>query len=195
MPYLGIAVTAGVALLLVLWGVIIYNQFIDLRNRGREAWAGIDVQLTRRHDLVANLVATVKGYAAHERQALEEVTRYRSEAIGAQGPRDQAQAQERLQGAIKLLFAVAENYPDLKASEQFLSLQRNLTEVEDALQYARRYYNGVVRDFNNKVFMFPSNLVAGVCGFRKMEYFEAEAEDRETPDLKGGFAPPPGETS
>ena len=186
---LAIGVTAAVAVLLLIGGIVIYNQFIGLRNRAREAWAGIDVQLKRRHDLVANLVATVKGYAAHERQALEEVTRYRSQAIGAQGPRDQAQAQERLQGAVKLLFAVAEAYPDLKADQQFLSLQKNLTEVEDALQYARRYYNGVVRDFNNKVFMFPSNLIAGVSGFRKLEYFEAEPEDRVRPDVGAGLSP------
>jgi LemA protein len=188
---IGVTVAAGVVL--IIWGVVIYNQLVDLRNRAREAWSGIDVQLTRRHDLVANLVATVKGYAAHERQALEEVTRYRSEAIGATGPRDQAQAQERLQGALKLLFAVAENYPDLKADQQFLSLQKNLTEIEDALQYARRYYNGVVRDFNNKVFMLPSNLIAGVFGFRRLEYFEAHGEDRETPDVGGGLSAPPSE--
>ena len=169
---------------ILLWLIWLFNSLIGMRNRVDEAWSAIDVQLKRRHDLIPNLVNTVKGYAKHEKGVFEEVTKARSNAINAKGPAAHAQAENMLTGALKSLFAVAEAYPDLKASDNFLHLQRELTDAEDKIQAARRFYNGNVRDFNTKVQVFPSNLVAGVLGFKKYEFFEAAAAERKNVEVK-----------
>ena len=168
--------------LLVLGAVIVgftvmYNSLVKLREQVEAAWADIDVQLKRRYDLIPNLVETVKGYASHEKEALEAVVQARSSAMGAQGPAAKGQAEGMLAGALKSLFALAEAYPDLKAAGGFRDLQATLSELEDAVQQARRYYNAVVRDFNTKVQQVPSNLVARAFNFRQEEFFEVpEAE-------------------
>lgn len=169
---------------ILLWLIWLFNSLIRMRNRVDEAWSDIDVQLKRRHDLIPNLVNTVKGYAKHEKGVFEEVTKARSNAINAKSPAAHAQAENMLTGALKSLFAVSEAYPDLKASDNFLHLQRELTDAEDKIQAARRFYNGNVRDFNTKVQVFPSNLVAGVLGFKKYEFFEAQASERENVEVK-----------
>ena len=172
--------------LIAVWVIVDFNKLVSLRNRAQGAWSDIDVQLKRRHDLVGNLVETVKGYAAHERNTLESVTVARSRAEAARAdarPASSGQAESALTGEIGRLIAVAEAYPDLKASDRFLDLQRALVEVEDALQNARRYYNAVVRDLNTKIEQFPSNVVAGVFGFQQREFFEAAEAERETPKV------------
>ncbi len=164
--------------------IIIYNGLVKLRVRTDSAWADIDVQLKRRHDLIPNLVETVKGYAAHERTTFERVAEARTRAIAAGGPVSRAQAEGQLTEALKSLFAVAENYPQLRASENFTQLQTQISEVEDQIQHARRYYNAVVRDLNIRVQQFPSNFVAKMFGFRTREFFEAGTPDRESPELQ-----------
>ncbi|MFP5319315.1 MAG: LemA family protein [Acidimicrobiia bacterium] len=164
--------------LVLLWLVVTYNRFVKLRNRIANAWAQIDVQLRRRYDLIPNLVETVKGYAKHEREAFEAVTRARAAAIAADGVRDQAQAENMITGALKSLFAVAEAYPDLKANANFLSLQEELSATEGRIAYARQFYNDAVQQMNTKVQSFPSNLVANAFGFREHEYFEADDTSR-----------------
>ena len=159
--------------------ILIYNSFASLRNRAKNAWADIDVQLKRRHDLVPNLVATVQGYAAHEKAVFEDVARLRAQATQAGDVNGKGGAEEELSGAIRSLFAVAESYPDLRADQNFRDLQRQLTEIEDHIQYARRYYNAVVRDMNTKCETFPSNLVGGWFGFTRLPYFQANDDDRE----------------
>ena len=161
---------------IILWFVLAYNRFISLRNRTKEAWSDIDVQLKRRYNLIPNLVNTVKGYASHERELFEKVTQARTAAMGAGSVQEQAQAENQLSSALKSLFAVAENYPDLKASNNFLELQRELRDTEDKIQAARRFYNGNVRDLNTKIESFPANLVATMFGFKKMEFFELQEE-------------------
>ncbi|MDX1423556.1 MAG: LemA family protein [Kiloniellales bacterium] len=166
---LGLLVLAG------LYVVVTYNAFVSLRVRVGEAWSDIEVQMKRRYNLIPNLVETVKGYARHEAGTLEKVVQARSEAMANQGtPEQQARSENILTSALKSLFALAEAYPDLKANENFLSLQNDLAEVEDKIQAARRYYNGVVRDNNTKVDQFPSNLVARAFRFIKAEFFELE---------------------
>ena len=155
-----------------------YNRLISLRVRARNAWADIDVQLKRRHDLVPNLVEAVKGYAAHEKGIFEDVARLRSEAISAPGPSGEG-AELQLGSAIRSLFAIAENYPALKADANFRTLQEQLAEVENTIQYARRYYNAVVRDMNTAVQMFPMNIVAAVFGFTTLQYFQVAEDERE----------------
>lgn len=178
---LPILLVAGI----VAWLVAVFNGLVKLRTRANEAWSDIDVQLKRRYDLIPNLVETVKGYAAHERELFEKVTQARAQAMGANTVGEKAQAENMLSSTLKSLFAVAENYPDLKASQNFLELQRELTDTEDKIQAARRFYNGNVRDLNIRIEMFPSNLVAGAFGFKKMEFFElAEAEAREPVKVK-----------
>lgn len=162
-----------------LWLVIVYNSLIRLRNRVDEAWSDISVQLKRRYDLIPNLVSTVKGYAAHERQLFENVTAARSRAMGAQSAHDKAEAENMLSQTLKSLFAVAENYPDLKANQNFLELQRELADTENKIQAARRFYNGNVRDFNTKIQIFPNNIIAGVLKFTAREFFEAEVKEKE----------------
>ena len=165
----------------VIWFIMSYNRFISLINRAKEAWSDIDVQLKRRYDLIPNLVSTVKGYAQHEKTAFENVTRARSMAMGAESLGDKAKAENMLTGALKSLFAVAEAYPDLKANQNFLELQRELSDTENKIQAARRFYNGNVRDLNTSVESFPSNIVANWFKFTLMEFFELEEEAARKP--------------
>jgi LemA protein len=176
--------------LLAIYAVVTYNGLVRLRNQAEEAFSDIDVQLKRRHDLIPNLVETVKGYAAHERQTLENVTAARAAAVAATGPEQQAQAENALTGALRQLFAVSENYPDLKASQNFLELQNELTDTEDKIQAARRFYNMTVRDLNIKIDSLPANVVAGLGNFEKREFFEVEEPtEREAPAVSFGAAP------
>ncbi len=175
----------AIPIVLLLAGVFIYNRFVRLQNLVKEAWSGIDVQLKRRYDLIPNLVRTVQGYAKHERGLFESVTQARTKAIEAQGVRPQAEAENTLTTQLKSLFALAENYPTLKANENFMELQQNLSKIEDEIQMARRYYNGTVRDLNILVESFPSNLIAKWSGFQQKEFFEIElATQRATPEVK-----------
>jgi LemA protein len=175
-----LALVAGV----LLWAILLYNGLVRMRNMVEEAWSGIDVQLKRRTDLIPNLVSTVKGYAAHEKGTLEEVIRLRGLAQNAQGVGETAQAQGLLGAALGKLFALAENYPDLKANANFAQLQATLGEIEEQIQLARRYYNGAVRNLNIAVESFPSNLIAGRFGFSKAEFFELEnAAERAVPSV------------
>ncbi len=151
-----------------------YNSLVQLRVRTDTAWSDIDVQLKRRHDLIPNLVETVKGYAAHEKSTFENVTKFRSQAMQATTPGDKAIAENQLSGALKSLFAVAENYPELKASQEFTQLQNSLTQTEDSIQYSRSAYNGAVRDLNATVQSFPANILAGMFGFQQRQYFEVK---------------------
>jgi len=170
---------------IIIWIVFTYNLFVRDKNLIREAWSGIDVQLKRRHTLIPNLVASVKGYSQHEKGLLEDITQKRSEAARIEIIKDKAPAESDLSGMLKNLFAVVENYPDLKASENFLSLQNQLVEIEDHLQYARRYYNGAVRNYNIRVESFPSNILAGIFNFKQDNFFEITlATERATPDVK-----------
>jgi len=175
-----IVVLAVVAVLLLLL-VLGYNRLVRLRNETEAGWANIDVQLKRRNDLIPNLVAAVKGYAAHERELFDEITRERAAVAGAGGPARTAAASEALSGALGRLFAVAEAYPQLRASENFQELQTELTDTEDKIAAARRYYNSVVQTFNTAVQSFPALLYAGLFGFRRREFFSAEQPERETP--------------
>src|SRR5213082_3993199 len=161
-----------------------YNSLIQLRVRCDSSWSDIDVQLKRRHDLIPNLVETVKGYAAHEKGTFENIAKFRSQAMQAVTPGDKAEAENQLTGALKSLFAVAENYPELKASEEFTQLQGSLSQTEDSIQNARRYYNAVVRDLNTKIQVFPTNLMAGMFGFTQRQFFETTAADREPVQVK-----------
>jgi LemA protein len=174
----------GVLVLLVFLLVGLYNSLVRLNVQCDNAWADIDVQLKRRYDLVPNLVESVKGYAAHEKGTLEAVINARNRAMSATGPADKAQAENVLSGALKSLFALAEAYPQLRAVESFTSLQSSLSEIEDTVQNARRYYNAVVRDLNIKIQQFPANMVAGMLGFRTREFFElTAAAEREAPKV------------
>ncbi len=184
MPIFLLVIIAVVAIL-VLWLVGVYNGLVRLNNKTKEAWSDIDVQLKRRHDLIPNLVETVKGYASHERELFEKVSEARSAAMSAGSPHEKAVAEENLMGTLKTLFAVAENYPQLRAAENFSQLQAQLAETEDKVQDARRFYNGNVRDFNIKIEVFPNNLVAGMLNFKKYEYYEVESEgERENVEVK-----------
>jgi LemA protein len=163
----------------------IYNGLVSLKNRAKEAWSDIDVQLKRRYDLIPNLVETVKGYAAHEREVFENVTSARSRAMGATNPKEKAEAENALSGTLKTLFAVSENYPQLRASENFQKLQDELTDTENKVQASRRFYNGNARDLNIKIESFPSNLIASMFNFKKMEFFEiTEAAQKEPVAVK-----------
>jgi LemA protein len=170
---------------IVLLLIVLYNGLAGLRVRADSAWSDIDVQLKRRHDLIPNLVETVKGYAAHEKGTFENIARYRSAAMSATTVDEKAQAEGQLTQALRGLLAVAENYPQLRASEQFTSLQNQLAQTEDAIQNSRRYYNAVVRDLNTKIVTFPSNIIAGMFNFTPRQFFQTEtAEDRATPVVK-----------
>jgi len=168
-----------VLVVLVIWAIATYNGLITLKNRVDEAWSDIDVQLKRRYDLIPNLVNTVKGYAAHEKEVFEKVTEARTRAMNAGTASDKAQAENVLSGTLKTLFAVSENYPDLKANQNFLELQRELTDTEDKIQAARRFYNGNARDFNIKIEVFPTNIFAGMLHFAKRDFFEAGEGEKE----------------
>lgn len=183
---IALIVVGGVILLLVLWVALMYNALVRGRNHCDEAWSGIDTELKRRYDLIPNLVATVKGYAAHERETLEMVAQARNAAAASQGsPAAQARDENLLVDGLKRLLAVVESYPDLKASEQFLKLQKQLIETEDRIQRARRFYNANVRDYNNRVQVIPSALIARPCGFKEREYFEiGSAVERQAPAVK-----------
>jgi LemA protein len=182
---IGLIIAIVVAAIVIVGAVIVFNGFVRGKNLVREAWSGIDVQLKRRHDLIPNIVETVKGYATHEREAFEKVAELRTEGLRSDNVKVRSDSENALTASIKTLFAVAEAYPDLKANENFLKLQDALIEVEDNIQYARRYYNGTVRDFNIRCEAFPSNIIAGIFGFRRQEYFEIElASERSAPELK-----------
>ena len=173
-------VVIGVVVLLVLWYILTNNGLIRARNKVDEAWSGIDVQLKRRHDLVPNLVETVKGYAEHESQVFEKVTAARADAMSAQSVGDTAQAEQKLTGALTDLRAVAENYPNLRATENFQQLSRNLSELEDEIQASRRIYNSNVQSYNTMIEQFPGSIIANQGGFTKREFFEIEdASERE----------------
>jgi LemA protein len=171
-------IVIAVVVLLLLYVIVSYNGLVRLRNRIQNAWAQIDVQLRRRYDLIPNLVETVKGYATHEKGTFEAVTQARANAINAQGPAAQAQAENMISGALKSLFAVSEAYPDLKANQNFLSLQEELSSTEGRISYARQYYNDSVLRLNTKIQSFPSNILAGMFGFKEHEYFEADDTSR-----------------
>ncbi|OGI85689.1 hypothetical protein A3A01_00035 [Candidatus Nomurabacteria bacterium RIFCSPLOWO2_01_FULL_39_17] len=164
--------------ILVLTAIFIFNGLVTLRNRAKEAWADIEVQLKRRYDLIPNLVNSVKGYATHESSAFENVTKARSMAMGAQGPtKEHAQAENMLTGALKSIFAISEAYPDLKANQNFLALQSELSDTENKIQAARRFYNSNVRDLNTKIEIFPSNIIAKSFGFTQKEFFDLADND------------------
>ncbi len=183
MSALGYIIVLGGAAL--LWGGLTYNRLVRLRVRSEEAWRDIDTQLKRRWDLIPNLVETVKGYASHESEVFERVTLARSRGIDASGPRDQAEAEMNVKGALKSLFAIVESYPDLKANQNFLALQQTFEQVEDAIQRSRRYYNAVVRDLNTMIQTFPRNVVANLFGFREREFFALPGEEeREAPRVR-----------
>jgi LemA protein len=166
--------------------VAVYNGLIKLRVLVDEGWSGIDVQLKKRYDLIPNLVNTVKGYAKHEKEVLENVTKYRSIAMNADTQEERIDAENMLSQTLKSLFAVSESYPDLKADSSFINLQNNLADVEDDLEKARRYYNGTVRNYNTKVQSFPTNIIASVLNFEIRPFFEAEDEARENVEVDFG---------
>jgi LemA protein len=174
--------------ILVVIGLIVagmYNGLVQLRVRADNSWSDIDIQLKRRHDLIPNLVETVKGYAAHEKGTFENVAKYRSAAMAATSAEDRAQAEGQLTQALRGLLAVAEAYPELKANTQFQALQQSLSELEDAIQNSRRYYNAVVRDLNTKIQSFPSNIIAVMFNFQQRQFFEiADATERAVPSVK-----------
>jgi LemA protein len=176
----------AIVVLAVIVFIYFYNRLVRLRNRVDNAWSQIDVQLQRRHDLIPNLVETVKGYAAHERQTLEAVVEARNQAVHAQGqgPAQQAQAENMLTGALRQLFALAEAYPDLKANQNFLNLQEELTSTEDRVAYARQFYNDNVLNYNDRLQAIPSNMIAGMFNFSPREYYEGEETAREVPRVQ-----------
>lgn len=170
-------IVLGILAIIGIWFVAAYNGFVTLSTRVKEAWSDIDVQLKRRYDLIPNLVETVKGYATHESGTLEKVTEMRTAAMSATTPEGKAAAEGALSGALKSLFAVSESYPDLKANQNFLELQRQLEDTENKLQAARRFYNSVVQDLNTRVAMFPSNIIANMFGFKGAEFFQLGEND------------------
>ena len=184
------AVVIVLVVLIVLIGLFVwasYNGLVSLKNKIDNGWAQIDVQLKRRHDLIPNLVETVKGYAAHESGTLEAVVKARNSAIQASGPAEQAQAENAITGALKSIFALSEAYPDLKANQNFLNLQEELTGTEGRIAYARQFFNDAVTQFNTKIQKFPSNIIAGRLGFTRHDYFEIDdASDRENVNVSFG---------
>ena len=181
-------IVLGVIVVLVLWIIMIYNQLVAMRQRVSQSFADIDVQLKQRHDLIPNLVETVKGYAAHERGTLEEVVKLRNSAMTAQGPAQQAAAENMLTGALGKLFALAEAYPDLKANQNFQQLQTELGDIENKLAAARRFFNNAVQEYNTGIQQFPAVLLAGSLGFAPKEFFDVGVEERkvigQTPQVK-----------
>ena len=179
----GLIILIGVVLLLVIWFFATYNKLVSLRNKKDDQWSQIEVVLKRRADLIPNLVETVKGYAKHEKGTLEEVIKARNNYLSAKGPAEEMEASKGVTAALNKLFALSESYPDLKANENFLSLQNDLKETEDKITYARQFYNDSVLSYNNKVQMVPSNIVAGICHFEKGKFFEVDEKDKETPKV------------
>jgi LemA protein len=198
----------GIIVVIAISAIVMYNRFVAQRNLVRDSWANIDTELRRRYDLIPNIMETVKGYATHEQQTFENVTLARSAAQSAQGPEAQAQAENFLTAALRQLFAVAEAYPDLKANTNFLQMQNELANTEDRIQTARRFYNGNVRDYNQRVQSFPSMIIANMFNFKEEPFFEIDDEMREagapqvsfaqpaggTPPAGGGATPPPAAT-
>ena len=189
-------IALGVVALILLFGIVSYNRFVSQRQQIRDAFSNIDTELRRRYDLIPNLVESVRGYASHERETFEAVTRARQAAIDAQGPAQQAQAENMLTSALRGLFAVAEAYPQLRAAENFQALQAELANTEDRIQVSRRFYNANVREYNERVQSFPSNVIASMFRFREEEYFEIEEGDRATLEQPptvdfGGTTPQP----
>ncbi len=177
-------VIIAVVTVIIVWFIAVYNGLIRLKNRVDEGWSDIDVQLKRRYDLIPNLVETIKGYASHEKELFENVTKARTSAMNAGSIEDKAQANNMLSQTLKSLFAVSENYPDLKASANFLKLQDELSDTENKIQAARRFYNGLVRDFNTKVQVFPTNMIASSLGFKSRDFFEIEEAEKENVEVK-----------
>lgn len=174
-------ILGGIVAVVVIWMVWAYNNFVALTNRVKEAWSDIDVQLKRRYDLIPNLVETVKGYAAHESGTFEKVTEMRTRAMNATAPTEKAEAENMLSGALKSLFAVSENYPDLKANQNFVELQRELTDTENKIQAARRFYNSVVQDLNTGLESFPGNVIGNMFKFESKEFFKLDEEAAKEP--------------
>ena len=175
---IAVIIIVVVLVLLALYVIVTFNGLVSLRNRIENAWAQIDVQLKRRYDLIPNLVETVKGYAAHERETLDAVIQARNAGMSAQGPHDQAEAENQITGALKSLFALSEAYPDLKANQNFAQLQEELTGTEGRIAYARQVYNDTVYRYNTKIQSFPANILAGMFRFGEREYFQADDESR-----------------
>ncbi len=174
----------GIAVLLILYGISAYNGFVTLRNRVRNAWAQIDVQLKNRADLIPNLVETVKGYASHEKETFDQIVKARSGVLSANTPEESMEANDALTRALNRLMVVVEAYPELKANTNFLSLQGDLKDVEDKIRYSRQFYNDTVLKYNNKIQTFPNNVVAGMFGFREEVFFRADEGDREVPRVQ-----------
>ena len=181
---IALIVILAVVVLIILYAVVAYNGLVRLRNRVENAWAQIDVQLKRRLDLIPNLVETVKGYAAHEKTTLDAVIQARNQGIGAAGPAQAAQADNAITGALRQLFALSESYPDLKANQNFLALQEELTATEGRVAYARQFYNDSVLKYNTKIQQLPTNIMAAIAHFGPREYFEAEETAREAPKVQ-----------
>jgi len=176
----------GIVIVIAIWAIAMYNKFIRLVNRTKEAWADIDVQLKRRYDLIPNLINTVKGYASHEEGTLTKVTEMRAKAMQGGSPEERGKSENMLTGALKSIFALAENYPDLKANQNFLELQRELSDTENKIQAARRFYNGNVRDLNTGLEIFPGNIIGNIFNFKKQDFFELgeSADAREPVEVK-----------
>lgn len=182
---IGLYVLIGIIVLLVLWFMLTYNGLIRLKNQVKNAWSQIDVQLKRRHDLIPNLVETAKGYMKHERETLESITKARNLAAQAEGVNDRQQAETKLNNALSKFFLVVENYPNLKANQNFLSLQEELTSTENKVSFARQFYNDQVLQLNTRIETMPTNIVANMFGFQHADYFELESpEEREAPEVK-----------
>jgi len=177
-------IVLAVVVITLIWLIGVYNGLIRARNRTDEAWSDIDVQLKRRYDLIPNLIETVKGYAKHEKELFENVTKARSAAMQASGTEAKGQAENMLSNTLKSLFAVAENYPQLKANENFAKLQDELTDTENKIQAARRFYNGQVRDFNTKIQVFPTNTIASMLKFKAYEFFAADEQEKKNVEVK-----------
>ncbi|HEV2035384.1 MAG TPA: LemA family protein [Candidatus Dormibacteraeota bacterium] len=192
---MGYWIVGGIVVLTLLWFFFTYNSLVALRNRTQEAWSEIDVELKRRHDLIPNLVNTVQGYVGHERGTLEAVTNARAAAVSAGASGDPAKigaAENMLSQSLRSLFAVTENYPDLKAIAAFTNLQETLTATEDKIEFSRRFYNGNVRDYNIKLQTLPTSLIAGALGFKPFGFFQADEADRAVPTVNFGNTPPSG---
>ena len=172
-------ICGAILVVAIIAGIAIYNGLVQSKVLVDEGWSGIDVQLKRRYDLIPNLVETVKGYATHEKETFEKIAQLRSAAMSATGIEEKGKLENQLSSTLKTLFAVAENYPELKANQNFLDLQTTLASIEEEIQGARRYYNGTVRDFNTKIMVFPNNIFAGMLGFKVREFFAAEEEAKQ----------------
>lgn len=182
---MGTLIVLAVVVILVAIFIGMYNSLVRLRNQVKNAWSQIDVQLKRRHDLIPNLVETARGYMKHERETLEEITKARNLAMEANGVSENAQAEGQLNEALSRFFLVVENYPDLKANENFLALQEELTSTENKVSFARQFYNDQVLDFNNKIEQFPTNIIAGMFNFNQADFFEVETlSEREAPEVR-----------